>query len=280
MYIRDLQSRVQFLRQDLPVGFVSMALQDAARLVARKTGIVRKIVYGVVTEGTVKVDLRAFMGAVAGEFDVLRPTKVMYCPGLDRAASFISLTSAVVGNIALATVATPFSFYIADAAITLSDGVTSYPLREGDVLCAVNGVWTATPYYKYRIARDVSKPRLLGAQQAPLNSVGYFANFITDRDALFLSPIPVNDVAVQIECSIVPLKEFDNVEFPVDAEDAIIAAAKAQIYGTPNKTGGGADLGTAKHFQAMAEGEISLVRSIAEGGYGDTEMPPPPRFGA
>lgn len=279
MYLRDLQSRVQFLRQDLPAGFANQALQDAARLVARKTGIVRVKSFGSVASDTARIDLKAFMGSVANEFVILRPTQVMYCPGLDRSASFLGMASAVVGNIPLAVNATNFGFYITDVAGSLSDGVTTYTLGEGDVLSAINGVWTRTPFYKYRIARDLGKGKLMGVQPAPFNAVGYFAHYVVERDAILLSPVPVSTVAVQIECSIVPKKEFDNVEFPVDAEDAIVSVAKAQLYGTPNKAGGGADFGAAKYFQAQAEGEITLVRAVAEGGYGDSEMVAPPRFG-
>jgi hypothetical protein len=280
MYIRDLQSRVQFLRQDLPAGFASQALQDAARLVARKTGIVRVRKYGHVDAGQVRVNLASFMGAVAGEFEVLRPTQIWYCPGQDRASVFISFLTATALTIPLATAAGAHDFYIATEAIVATDGVTSYSMSEGDVIQAVNGVWKITPFYKFRVASDIRKERLIRALGAPLNSVGYFCNYIVEKDDVILNPVPVNVTAIMMECSIVPRKEFDNIDFPLDAEDAMLAATKAQIYGTPNKSGGGADHGLAKYHQAQAEGEITLVRAIAEGGYGDSEMAPPPKFGA
>jgi hypothetical protein len=86
-------------------------------------------------------------------------------------------------------------------------------------------------------------------------------------------------VAVSIECSIVPNKEFDTVDFPVEAEDAIIALASAQYLSIPNKTGGGVDQARAQRFRLDGQGEVSLVRALAEGGYGDSEQAPPPRFG-
>ncbi len=279
MYIRDLQSRVQFLRQDLPAGYANQALQDAARLICRKTGIVRVRKFGFVYAGQVKVNLATFMGAVAGEFEVLRPTQVMYCPGLDRASTPKGLLTVALPTIPLATIAAPYDFYTATEAMTASDGVKSYVMAEGDVIQAINNVWKITPFYKYRVGKDLRKERLFRALGAPLNSVGYFANYVVEKDSIILTPVPVNALSVMIECSIVPRKEFDDVDFPLDAEDAIIAAAKAQIYATPNKSGGGADAGAAKYHQNQAEGEITLVRAIAEGGYGDSEMAPPPVFG-
>jgi hypothetical protein len=279
MYIRDLQSRVQFLRHDLPAGFANQALQDAARLVARKTGIIRVKVFGFVRKDQVRVDLNTFMGSVAGEFSILRPTQVMYTPGLYRTSTGAAILTATSLTIPLATVATAYSFYVASVALTATDGVTSYPMYQGDIIQAVNRVWVVTPFYRYRAAKDVQKERLYRAVASPLNSVGYFSDYVVEKDGILLRPIPINDVAVQIECSIVPKKEFDDIDFPIDAEDAVLAAAKAQIYGTPNKSGGGADHAAAKYHQNQAEGEITLVRAVADGGYGDAEMAPPPLFG-
>jgi hypothetical protein len=279
MFISDLQSRVQPLRSDLPAGYAEQALQDAARWVARKTGIIRTKVWGHAPGGALTLDLPTFMGASAGEFEVLRPTEVMYLRGLYKTSVSLGILTATSLTIPLATVATPYGFYVATVALTASDGVTSYPMNQGDVIQAVNGVWVITPYYKYSIAVDIKKGRLMRATAMPYNNVGYMSNYVVDKDTLYFSPVLTCDVPVSIECSIVPKKEFDTVNFPVDAEDAIIYAAASQYLRMKNKSGGGADLQLAMRYQDKAEGEMSLVRAIAEGGYGDSEMAPPPIFG-
>lgn len=279
MYIRDLQSRVQFMRPDLPAGHASQALQDAARWVARRTGVVRLKVYGTVSVNQYIIDLAAFMGAAAGEFVVLRPTRIMYMPGLDRRSTSLGLLSTANPTIPLATVATAYGFYLATIALTASDGATSYAMQPGDVIQALSGKWVVSPFYKYSVAKDLSKERTYHAKSSPLNTVGYLGGYVVDKDSVSLIPVPVCAVPIQMECSIVPIKEFDNVDFPVEAEDAVIAMAKSLLYQTPNKSGGGMDLGTAEKFSRIADGEVSLLRAVAEGGYGDSEMAPPPHFG-
>ncbi len=279
MYIRDLQSRVQFMRADLPVGYASQALQDAARWVARRTGIVRLKVYGTIAANQYIIDLATFMGAAAGEFTVLRPTRIMYLPGLDRRSTALGVLTAASLTIPLATVAAAYGFYVASVALSASDGVTSYPMQPGDVIQSFNGKWVVTPFYKYSVAKDISKERTYHAKSSPLNTVGYIGGYVVDKDSVSLIPVPTCAVPIQMECSIVPKKEFDNVDFPVEAEDAVIAMAKSLIYQTPNKSGGGMDLITADRFGKIADGEVSLLRAVAEGGYGDSEMAPPPHFG-
>ena len=279
MYIADLQSRVQMLRHDLTAGMAEQALQDAARYVARKTGIVRVKAFGYVPTSKLSLDLPTFMDASTGDFDVLRPTEVMYLRGLNVASVHLGILTATSLTIPLVGAATPFGFYIASVGLTATDGVTSYPMNQGDVIQAYYGVWTITPYYRFSESTDLKKTRLTRATTMPYNNVGYFTNYVVDKNTLIFSPVPICDVPVSIECSIVPHKEFDTIDFPVDAEDALIYAARAQFMAMKNKTGGGADMVAALKYQDRADGEVSLVRSIAEGGYGDTEAAPPPRFG-
>ena len=278
MYIRDLQSRVQFLRSDIPAGYAEQALQDAARYVARKTGIVRKTVYGAVSAGQLRVDLDAFMGA-GTEFQILRPTEVMYMPGMHRDGTYKSLLTATSNVIPDAATEDDWNFYVASVDLTASDGTTSYPMMAGDVIVNSNGAWDVLEYWRYSVARDLKRARLFRAQNSPMNSNGYIGGYSVEKTGLLLTPVPVCDVAVSIECSIVPNKEFDTVDFPVEAEDAIIALASAQYLSIPNKTGGGVDQARAQRFRLDGQGEVSLVRALAEGGYGDSEQAPPPRFG-
>lgn len=279
MNIRDLQSRVQFMRSDLPAGVANLVLQDAARWVARKSGVVRLKKYGYVNPSQYVIDMATFMDATNGQFEVLRPTQIMYLPGLYKSTTALGLLTATSLTIPLATVATAYGFYVATVALTATDGVTSYPMKAGDVIQAVNQKWVVTPFYKYSVARDIAKMRTYRAKESPLNTTGYFGGYVVEKDSISLIPVPTCAVPVQMECSIVPLKEFDSVDFPVEAEDAIIAMAKALLYQIPNKAGGGADLGAAGRFNGVAEGEVSLLRAVAEGGYGDSEMAPPPHFG-
>jgi len=279
MYIRDLQSRVQFLRADLPAGFTNQALQDAARYVARKTGVVRLVKFGHVSAGQLRVDLDSFMGASADEFEVLWPTEVLYIPGMDRDATFKALLTPTSLTIPLIGAATDWDFYTATEDLTASDGVTSYPMKQGDVIIATNGVWKITEYWKSAVARDARRGRLFRAQNSPMNSNGYLSGYSVERKSLLLTPVPVSDVSLSIECAIVPKKEFDNIDLPIEAEDAVIEIAKSYILALPNKTGGGANPQLAALHARNGDGEVSLVRALAEGGYGDSEVAPPPKFG-
>lgn len=281
MYLRDLQSRVQFLRHDLTVGFAEQALQDAARWVATKTGIVRMQVYGHVSDGQMVVNLASFMGAVAteGSFDILRPTRVMYMPGLNTGSTSLGLLIATSTVIPAATVPVDYGFYVSQAAVTVSDGTSNYSLGIGDVIQTVNNLWVIFKAYKYSVAKDRQKNRAFGIYRSPLNSQGYMSGYYVDKDSITLMPVPNLDVPIMLECSIVPRKDFDTVDFPLDAEECILAKAKEQIYATPNKTGGGANPQQARYFEQRATEEMTLVRAVAEGGYGDTEVVPPPHFG-
>ncbi len=280
MYIRELQGRVQYLRNDLPVGFAEQALQDAARYVARKTGIIRKTAYGYFPAGAVSVDLPTFMGAAAGAFDVLRVTQLMCFAGTDKTSAYLGLLTAATPTIPLASAVTPFGFYVATETVVADDGVKTYPMFAGDSIQNVNQVWIVTQAWKYSVMRDAKKGRLFGTIRAPLNSYGRMGDYVTDgKSNILLTPVPAYDTPVSMTCSIVPKKEFENIDIPVDAEDAIILCARERIFSSPNKSGGGADHAAAFKAKVAADGEISLVRAIAEGGYGETEMAAPPQFG-
>ena len=280
MYIRELQGRVQYLRHDLPVGFSEQALQDAARYVARKTGIIRITAYGYFPANQVKVDLDAFMGSTVGEFVILRPTQLMAYTGILVHSNFQAMLTALAFTIPLAPSAGVNDFYVASEPLNATDGVTSYPMNAGDTIQNQNGVWIVIQGWKYSVMTDISKGRMFGTIRQPLNNFGMLANFIIDdKSNILLTPVPATDTPVVMTCSIVPKKEFENIDIPVDAEDAIIWCARERILGTPNKAGGGANLGEAAKAGQMAVGEISLVRAIAESGYGEVEMAAPHRFG-
>lgn len=280
MYIHDLQSQLQFLRRDLETGFVDTALQDAARWVAIKTGIVRKKVYDHVNVNTLTVDLPTFMGSVVGGFTILRPVHVMYYPGIKPGSICTSTITVPTFTIPLATVAPDLSFYVAGVDTNLFDGVTHYLLNAGDSLQVIGKKWVTNPVYKYNMADDVQKTRLQHAHPSPYNQIGGFNSYVVGNGDIKLIPIPNCDTPVSIECSIVPIKEFENIGFPIDAEDALLYAAKWRLYAIPNKSGGGADEGKADKYMRLARDEAALVRGIAEFGYGDVEMAPPPLFGS
>lgn len=280
MYIRELQGRVQYLRNDLPVGFSEQALQDAARYVARKTGIIRTTVNGYFPANAVNVDVAAFMNAALNSFTVLRVTQLVCYAGTDKSSVYRGSISSALPTIPLATDATPFGFYVATGDVSATDGVTIYPMFSGDSIQNVDGVWVVTPSWKYSVMRDVKKGRLFGTIRAPLNNYGRIGDYMTDdKNNILLSPVPAYDTPANMTCSIVPNKEFENIDIPVDAEDAVILYAKERIFSTPNKSGGGADHVAARKAKLDADGEISLVRAIADGGYGETEMAAPPQFG-
>jgi len=280
MKIRELQGRVQYLRPDLPVGFSEQALQDAARYVARKTGIIRKTVAGYFPADTVRVDLNSFMNAVTEEYTILRATQLMCYAGINRQSVFSGTINATSPTIPLPTIEPDFNFFVATTDVTAFDGVTSYPMAMGDTIQVLNNVWVVTPNWKYAVMRDKAKGKLFGTVRTPLNSYGAIADFmVDDKNTLLLSPVPNTDTPCMITCSIVPSKEFDEIDIPVDAEDAIIMVARERILGTPNKAGGGADQAAARKAKLDADGEISLVRAIAEGGYGEVMMAAPPHFG-
>jgi hypothetical protein len=279
MYLRDLQSRVQFLRHDLERGFVEQALQDAARWVATKTGVVRTKVYDHVNNGQLVVSLASFMQAATGQFDVLRPTRVMYMPGLNTGSVCVGALTSVSTTIPAPTVPANFSFYVSQAAITVSDGTKSYVLGVGDVIQVVNKLWVIFQAYKYSVAKDRKKERAFGLYKSPMNSVGYMSGYYVDKDSITINPVPNLDIPLMIECSVVPKKDFDTVDFPLDAEECLLAKAKEQLYAMPNKSGGGANEQKASMWRKIADDEKDLVRAVADGGYGDTEVVPPPLFG-
>ena len=283
MYIRDLQSRVQLLRSDIPPGFAEQALEDAARYVARKTGIVRTRVYGHVATGQSKIDLDTFMGSAAAGYTILRPTELTFIPGMHRDAIYGGLLTAaappVPGILLIPVAPAEWTYYVASANLTATDGTNSYPMSAGDAIVYHDGAWAITEYWKSKIGRDIRKGRQFAANVAPMNSNGYVSGYAVEQHALLLYPIPVSDVAVSLECSIVPNKDFDTVDFPVEAEDAIVELARAQYLSIPNKAGGGANIQLAQRHLQNGQGEVSLVRAVAEGGYGDSEVAPPPRFG-
>ena len=283
MYIRDLQSRVQLLRSDIPAGYAEQALQDAARYVARKTGIVRKRVFGHVAAGQLRIDLDTFMGSAAAGYTILRPTELTFIPGMHRDATYGGLLTAaappVPGMLLIPDSPDEWTYYVASAMLVATDGTNSYPMAPGDAIVYHDGAWAITEYWKSKIGRDVRMGRQFKTVTAPMNSRGYIAGYSVEQHSLLLYPVPVSDVAVSLECSIVPVKDFDTVDFPVEAEDAIVELARAQYMSIPNKSGGGANLQLAQRYLLSGQGEVSLVRTVAEGGYGDSEIAAPPRFG-
>lgn len=278
MLIRDLQSRVQMLRSDIPSGYAEQALADAARYVARKTGIVKKRVYGHIAADQLRVDLDTFMGSEAGGFDILRPTELTFIPGMHRDSVFGALRSAATPYLPDDT--TQWSFYVCEDSFHAQNNYWSAEVTAGDVIVYKgNQQWEVVEFWKSKIGRDVRMGRQWKTVTAPMNSHGYLSGYAVDQHGLILHPVPVSDVAVSIECSIVPKKDFDEIDFPVEAEDAIVEMARSQYLAIPNKAGGGANIQLAQRHLLNAQGEISLVRAIAEGGYGDSEIAAPPRFG-
>jgi len=289
MYIRELQGRVQYLRHDLPVGFSEQALQDAARYVARKTGIIRVTRYGYAPAGVLKLDLPTFMGATTDDFRVLRPTQIMGYTGTAKDSVYLGtvdpLVPATSNVIPDATMATNFGFYIATADCTpatvqVTDGTNFYTMAAGDSIQNIDGKWKVTQLWKYSMMRDKGKGKIFNTLPEPLNNTGRGGGFmIDDSNTILMTPVPQYDTPIVITCSIVPNKEFDNIDIPPEAEDAVIMVARERILSTPNKAGGGADHAAAAKAKIAADGEISLVRAIADGGYGEVEMAAPPRFG-
>ena len=157
MYIRDLQSRVQLLRSDIPPGFAEQALEDAARYVARKTGIVRTRVYGHVATGQSRIDLDTFMGSVAGGFTILRPTELSFIPGMHRSAIYGGLLTATI--LTIPATPTEWTYYVASASLTATDGTDSYVMSPGDAIVYHDGSWSITEYWKSKIGRDIRKGR-------------------------------------------------------------------------------------------------------------------------
>ena len=289
MYIRELQGRVQYLRHDLPVGFSEQALQDAARYVARKTGIVRLTAYGYAPANVVRLDLPTFMGATVNDFRILRPTQVMGYAGTSKDSVYLGTVDPTApptsNTIPDATVATNFGFYIATADCTtataqVTDGTNFYTMHAGDSIQNIDGQWKITELWKYSMIRDQSKGYVFGTMPSPMNGIGRVGGYVVDdSNTILMTPVPQYDTPIVITCSIVPNKEFDNIDIPPEAEDAIIMVARERILSTPNKSGGGADHAAAAKAKVLADGEISLVRAIAEGGYGESMMVAPPVFG-
>ena len=246
MYIRDLQSRVQVLRSDIPSGFAEQALADAARYVARKTGIVKKRVYGHIAADQLRVDLDTFMGSEAVGFDILRPTELTFIPGMHRDSIFGGLIE--TAEYTLAATPDDWEFCVAAVACVASDGATDYVMAAGDTIVYNGSSWQVVEFWKSKIGRDVRMGRQWKTVTAPMNSHGYLSGYAVDQHGLILHPVPVSDVAVSIECSIVPKKDFDEIDFPVEAEDAIVEMARSQYLAIPNKAGGGANIQLAQRY--------------------------------
>lgn len=255
--LRDLLGRVTPYRPDLKDEQVFQILRESMRRVCKNAQILRTTLVTTGAKQPVQID-----GAL------LRVERIMmYAPE----GEFYFLKAATPATIALEAVAasnTPGSFYVATAAgDATGDNIDITGVTAGDIIWSSGGVWNLISGTKLTTIYQRNEPTDALTLRDPNGPTGVPYTWTQANGAIRFYPNPEYDYPTSYEVSYVPnlLTEGDDLELPVEAEDAIVEGA---IAGALMMPGEGKDVNHSMVHDRKASIEIAKLKAIAALGYG------------
>lgn len=252
--IRDMLAEVMLYRPDIVETEHGMwALRKATEEIARRTMLLK----------TQSATTNYNAGTAASTFT---PTsgKLVRIERL-RAASLSVETPDYKGTWNATTdtpaLATPDSsnvgfFYIVSTAGTYSS--TDYNV--GDIVVQRGSAWERVAVEEFLEIGAVNKPTMEITLRSAQASTGFPYGWAQDNNALVFYPKLQYDTAMIVNYSYVPADDFDDIDFPQDAEEVIINGALQKIMLLP---GEGRNINLAMEFGKSFERGINNLKAIS-----------------
>jgi len=279
--LRDLLVRVHLFRPDLDEALNLTALEEAARDIARETGIATEVQTPVkLACGTTQTTVAPATGS-----DLVRVIEVR-CPQIPinqsiPSTQYLGLWNALTNDdpsgdpIGLATSKLIYQFYLVSVAgATSVDGITTWNV--GDVVINFGTKWGRISLEEYVHVAEVSGPAIRNSTSTPQANNGFPTTFSQENGIITFYPVPENDLAIQLKLSVVSNgKEIESQEFPVDCANALVYGALEFAFNLP---GQGQNLKLADMYRVRYQKERANIRAVAMLGYGGSPFYKPSNF--
>lgn len=262
--IRDLLPRVQQYRPDVVDEVCIWALREAARDIARFSGIAEKVLS----------PIPLYAGAATQNVSLANPDnsirvkriKSIRIAQVPNPSSYLGGWDAYSNTPALddSTFPSQYGFYIVTVGGTTSLGGISQ-WNAGDIIYSNGSAWKRMAVEEFTTVWVQNKPsvdRNINQPQAGLNMPLRWA----ERDGVaYFYPRPEFDIAVEYSVNYEPLGEFSEIGMTTDAIDGIVYGALEALYRLP---GANMDLKSAEVWRMRFLKERANMKTLAT--YGDS----------
>jgi hypothetical protein len=259
--IRDLLARVHQYRPDLLEGQSIWALQEAARDIAKYTGICQitqaphpllantsKLL--IVPDDTGSTVIRILQIRVASIPQNLQLVGVQFINYWNAATNTPAITSGTASS------ANQYEFYIVQVAGTTAvDSETTF--NAGDVLYSTGTAWKKIKLEEYLTSQENNLQSINLNISRPQDSAGFPNYWAQDQGTVFFYAPPKGDTAMELKLSVVPSRNqlIDDTApwtFPMEVEEALEYGALDRLFRLPGAN------------QSIVQGEAYRVRYLKE----------------
>lgn len=278
--IRDLLARVHQHRPDLIEGQSLWALQEAARDVAKYTGIcqVTQVPHplyantsklAITPDDTGSTLIRVLRVRVASIPQNLQLNGVQYVSGWNASTNTPTITSGSASG------ANQYTFYIVTVAGTTHvDQETTFNV--GDVLYSTGTEWKKIKLEEYLTSRENNSPSINLSISRPQDSPGFPNYWAQEQGTVFFYAPPKGDTSMELTLSVVPSRNqlVDDTApwtFPMEVEECLVYGALDYLYRLP---GTGQALAQADNWRVRYLKERANIRTIAMLGNGSAWYQP------
>jgi len=248
------------LKNPKPEARAMHALEDAARRIAQECMICQETSLPVVVPANT---LTVASSPLLGKTIRITSVKVAVTP---YTSSYVGDWDASINSPALTDSGWPTagSFYIVSAAgTTILGGISAWSV--GDLIYSDGSSWKQIRIDQYRAIRELNKPTMDLGSPSPQSGRSTPWGFSQENGIIYLYDPPKCDCAIQITQSITPTSEMSSIEFPEEAEWAILDGAKAYLLELPG------DLSNpvlAREYREEFKRGRARLRSIGAFGWG------------
>ena len=152
-------------------------------------------------------------------------------------------------------------FYIVSVAGTQSS--VSYEV--GDVVVYAGSAWNKVPTTDFLELHQENKPTVENHSRVAQSADGFPCGWAQDNGSIVFYPRLANDTPIIVSYSYVPGEDYTTIDFPPEAEDAIIPGAQSLLLSLPGKL---QNLAMSQQLTRDFERGVRNVRATALFGYG------------
>lgn len=266
--LRDLLSRVSPYRPDLNSALgeaqAMFALYDSARKIARETFILRQDTGFIhVPANTHSIDVRTLVT----DASVLRVWDVYYNRIPLNNGSYLGTWNPSTNTPALSNSSVPASgsWYLCSEDGNMALG-TETSWTKGDLVYSGGNGWLKKPFDKAEFLAEKNKPTIDSQRPTPQSSRGDTREYSQENGVVFFYTPPRYDCVVRFNVAVVPTdRDMESYEFPEEAEDVIIAGARAALLELP---GEGHSIQLAMAYKQEMKDGIGRLKAVGLMGWG------------
>ena len=275
--IRDLLYRVKAFFPDATEAVALGALEDAAKDVARETGLGRETLVPVsLPVGTKLLTVTPSTGNVLRRVEQVRIPNIPYNSTLvGKQYKGVWNATTNTPDIGAASAGNKFEWYlVTTAGTTDKDGITSWAV--GDIVINYTTEWQKITLEEYFLITEVNQPSSDLTLSQPQKQNAFPARFSQENGVLKFFPPTQTDTAIQLKLQIIPTGEVETVAFPQSAVNALVYYALEFMYQLPGKN---QNLAMSAVYHRRYLIERAELRSIAEIGDAGSPFYVPANFG-